>query len=252
MTDKKKDAVARYTSELIDAATGLVFAMQLTPEVMRANPLLDEVDAFLATWSSYKGDELATSSFALLRRMLTDHQELVSLIEIERKAQGWLPIRSAPKDKPILGWCMHEADPYHIDAERRLTTYGGFCEGGEHVCDGPHVLVWGGAFDDRNYEEPDAAWMPDWWFLRGSDFEIAANPVLWKPIDEPQGLPTYLGDGWVAWDGKQPLPLRVDQVIDVRYRHGVVERGQVSAFRWRFFGLSPDCDIVAYREANDD
>lgn len=99
---------------------------------------------------------------------------------------GWLPMASAPKDEPILALCKHDADPYWLDEEHTtLTLYAGHAEGLTRVEDGPHVVVWGGAWDDRSYEEPSAGHMPDWWFRYGSDFEEVANPIGWLPI--PKG-----------------------------------------------------------------
>jgi len=102
---------------------------------------------------------------------------------------GWQTMESAPKDRPILGWCVHDADPYFIEPEdgsgrSRLTLYGGHTEGLSHVSDGPHVIEWGGAWDDRNHEY-DGGWMPDWWFRSDSEFEVTANPVLWMDIHPP-------------------------------------------------------------------
>lgn len=98
-------------------------------------------------------------------------------------ASDWQPIETAPKDKPILGWCVHDADPYW-EGESHLTLYSAHCEGLSHVEDGPNVLVWGGAWDDRSYEEPNAGYLDDWWFQYGSEFEVAANPTHWMPIPE--------------------------------------------------------------------
>lgn len=53
--------------------------------------------------------------------------------------KGFLPIESAPKDVPIVGYCIHEADPYY-ESDTRLTIYGAHCEGMTHVQDGFHVL----------------------------------------------------------------------------------------------------------------
>ena len=94
----------------------------------------------------------------------------------------WRPISTCTAEdrkKPILGWCVHDVD-YFDDETGHLTLYGAYVEGLSHVEDGPHVLVWGGAFDD-------SSWVPDWWFRFGSEFEEAANPVWWKPIETPRG-----------------------------------------------------------------
>lgn len=103
---------------------------------------------------------------------------------VQAGAEGWQPIATAPKDgAPLLGWCVHGADPYHL-SNGNLTLYGGHTEGLSHVEDGPHVLVWGGGWDDRTYEH-DGGWMPDWWFQFGSEFEVTANPTHWMPITPP-------------------------------------------------------------------
>ena len=102
---------------------------------------------------------------------------------------AWLPIGTAPRDgTPIVGWCVHAADPYYLEDGKRLTIYGGHTEGMGHVEDGPHVVVWGGAFDDSTWEAP-VAWMPDWWFQYGSSFETTANPTHWMPLPRPPEAP---------------------------------------------------------------
>lgn len=62
-----------------------------------------------------------------------------------------------------------------------MTIYGGHTEGLSHVEDGPHVVMWGGAFDDSTWEAQGAR-MPDWWFQYGSSFEVTANPTHWMPL----------------------------------------------------------------------
>jgi len=110
---------------------------------------------------------------------------------------GWQTMENAPKDRPILGWCVHDADPYFLDDGKRLTLYGGHTEGLSHVADGAHVLVWGGAWDDRSHEY-DGGSMPDWWFRSDSEFEVTANPVLWMDIPAPSEATTTITDEQVG------------------------------------------------------
>lgn len=97
---------------------------------------------------------------------------------------GWQPIETAPKDVPILGWCVHTADVGFIEGGGSLTLYAAHSEGLSHVEDGPHVLVWGGGWADS--EEDGGGWLPDWWFRSDSEFEVAANPIFWAPILPPE------------------------------------------------------------------
>lgn len=91
----------------------------------------------------------------------------------------------APRDEPILAWCVDECGQDHCSVNsfgsHTLCLYHGHAEGLSSVEEGPNVVVWGGSWDDSTHEYA-GGWMPDWWFLRGSEFEIAANPIAWKRI----------------------------------------------------------------------
>ncbi len=101
----------------------------------------------------------------------------------------WRPIETAPKDRPILAWCNHEADPLVAgetpDGRTTLTLYAAHGEGLSYAPTGWHILEWGGAFDDSSWEHPNQSSLPDWWFVAGSEFEVAANPTHWMPLPEP-------------------------------------------------------------------
>jgi hypothetical protein len=106
-----------------------------------------------------------------------------ALVRLSEGLGAWQPIETAPRDgTAILGWCVHAADPYY-DGDR-LTIYAAHTEGLSHAADGPVVVEWGGAFDDSTWESPGCS-LPDWWFQRGSEFEVTANPTHWMPIPPP-------------------------------------------------------------------
>ncbi len=95
--------------------------------------------------------------------------------------EGFQPIETAPKDRPIVGLCIHEADPYTEDGGRTLTVYGAHCEGLSHVPDGLHVIEWGGEYLEQDFTGATFS-IPAWWFRSGSDFEEVANPVAWMDL----------------------------------------------------------------------
>ena len=113
-------------------------------------------------------------------------REAVPLLldRVAKAEAGWQPIETAPRDKPILAWCDHEADPYVEDKEvGRLTLYAAHHEGMSHASTGWHIVEWGGAFGDASYEDfHQPTHLPDWWFVAGSEFEVAANPTHWRPL----------------------------------------------------------------------
>jgi len=106
----------------------------------------------------------------------------------------WQPIETAPKDKPILAWCDHESDPYHLEGgvgiDGKLTLYAAHAEGLSHADTVFHIIEWGGEYCGGGAEE-DYYCIPDWWFVVGSDFEQVANPTHWMPLPEP---PTSAGE----------------------------------------------------------
>lgn len=82
-----------------------------------------------------------------------------------------------------MAWCDHKADPFFEDEEKsRLTTYAAHSEAFSHASDGCHIVEWGGEWDEGDY-----GYVPDWWFVAGSDFEIAANPTHFIPLPAPPG-----------------------------------------------------------------
>jgi len=118
-----------------------------------------------------------------------DTDALRSLINAYDVLTNQMQLRSIddnpPRDCPILAWCDHEADSgQDPDNPKRLTLYAGHAEGLSHAATGWHIIEWGGAWDDSSWEY-DGGWMPDWWFVAGSEFECAANPLFWMLLPNP-------------------------------------------------------------------
>jgi hypothetical protein len=104
-------------------------------------------------------------------------------------AAGWnLNMDLAPRDgTPVVGYCVHLSDAFQ-SSETTLTPYSAHSEDLGHVPDGPHVIVWGGSYDDDMRGA-----IPDWWFRAGSDWEEPAAPIAWLPIPPLEQQPTYPG-----------------------------------------------------------
>lgn len=102
----------------------------------------------------------------------------------------WQSMDTAPKNRPILVMCSSECNDIHCgyskvfvgpDGRSNLCMYHAHAEGLSAYGSGPAIVVWGGGFDDSTHEYEGAS-MPDWWFVYGSEYEVAANPVAWYDI----------------------------------------------------------------------
>lgn len=94
----------------------------------------------------------------------------------------WRDIGSAPKNRVIEVWHDHNSDAYFIDGTNRLTTYGAHMEG--LSCGfqptGTYMAEWGGEWDDA-----EDGVIPDWWFVRESDWERPLAPTHWREMTPP-------------------------------------------------------------------
>ena len=94
----------------------------------------------------------------------------------------WRPMSDAPRDgTPILALCLHDAPAPTSHALAILYTR--YYEGMSHVDDGAHVLVWGN-YDQSPPTTETGTLDEGWWWLSGSDYQIAANPTVWMAIPE--------------------------------------------------------------------
>lgn len=101
----------------------------------------------------------------------------------------WRPMGTAPRDgTKILGLCVHDEGIYYHNGQTRLTTYAAHAEGLAHVEDGLHVLEWGGEYREYDWESQIDIYIPPWWFLSNSGYEIVANPIAWMPIPDTTKL----------------------------------------------------------------
>lgn len=95
----------------------------------------------------------------------------------------WEPIETAPKDKPIIVWHDHEADPETHDEGKTITAYCCWREAfGTHKETGLAIAVW----IEGEWETDDMGGrqfkMPDAWFVDDGNNETPLNPVFWLPM----------------------------------------------------------------------
>lgn len=97
---------------------------------------------------------------------------------------NWQTMNNAPKDRPVLGWCVHAADAYIEDDGKTLTDYAANAEGIGHCDDGLQLLVWGPGY--HLDEDEGGGWMPGCWFVKDDDaWNTPANPILWAEAVPP-------------------------------------------------------------------
>lgn len=100
----------------------------------------------------------------------------------------WQPISTAPKNRDIVVWCenkcSHDGCAYGNPESKKLCLYHAHAEGLSYCEEGLQAVCWGGAFEDS--WEDGGGYLPDWWFVKGSGFEVAANPTYWLPTEPPK------------------------------------------------------------------
>ena len=101
----------------------------------------------------------------------------------------WQSMDTAPRNRPILVMCSSECNDVHCGyskvfveplGRKTLCMYHAHAEGLSAYGSGPAIVVWGGGWED-GYEDGGGS-MPDWWFIYGSECEVAANPIAWYDI----------------------------------------------------------------------
>lgn len=100
----------------------------------------------------------------------------------------WQQIETAPKDRDILVWFDHDADPHqHPEDDCRLTDYAAWAEGGDYL-DGIGLCIakWFPSHFEAEDEYGTGYWLPAWWFaLENNDYERVVNPTHWMSLPAP-------------------------------------------------------------------
>lgn len=135
-----------------------------------------------ATYMQRSDPEFAARLEAAAESVCDPVEGLESLVSELERARGWLPMDDAPKDRPILGLCCHEADKIYDEDSKTMTTYGAHAEiFGRRADNGPHVLIWGMEFYEQGI---DGGYIPEWWFVNDGDLETVANPIAYMEIPD--------------------------------------------------------------------
>ena len=104
---------------------------------------------------------------------------------------GWQPISTAPKDRMILVYYDHDADPYQDPNDpNRLTDYAALAEGGDYLAGkGWTVAKWADGFHESDGPEDwtGGYWVPGGWFpwFNGEYADQVCNATHWLPLPEP-------------------------------------------------------------------
>jgi hypothetical protein len=100
----------------------------------------------------------------------------------------WEPIETAPKDRDVLVWYDHEADPYQDPHNpKKLTNYAAWAVGGDFL-DGKGIAIarWMPRFWESVDEYGSGYWLPEAWFAKeNDDYERVCNATHWMPLPEP-------------------------------------------------------------------
>ena len=99
----------------------------------------------------------------------------------------WQPIETAPKDRIILVYYDHKADPYQDPRNpSKLTDYACHAEGGDFLnWKGVAIAKWSyGWHEDNGWESGQEWWMPAAWFAWFNDdyADHVCNPTHWMPL----------------------------------------------------------------------
>lgn len=126
----------------------------------------------------------------------------------------WMEIETAPKDRPILVWYDHDADPYCDPANPALlTAYACHAESGDFL-DGTGITIarWCEAYEESNgWEAGDSWWMPAVWcaWFDNDNADQVCNPTHWMPLPPPpQGIDARSGETaqQARSEGRKPGP----------------------------------------------
>jgi len=147
------------------------------------NPTPTDVNTLIERLEVVKGAGLASWAVE------TIDEAAQALRAMQARVGEWQSIETAPKDRPILVWFDHDADPYSDPEESdKLTAYACHAEGGDFLSGaGIAIAHWSDGWHETVDEYGSGYWMPAVWlaWFNGDFADHVLNPIHWMPHPPP-------------------------------------------------------------------
>lgn len=93
----------------------------------------------------------------------------------------------APKNRPIIVYYDHDADPYYDGDTGKLTDYGANAETNTFLkASGITVAMWCDGYHDDDGWGSESYWVPGCWcMVQNDDYtDVICNPIFWAELSD--------------------------------------------------------------------